>query len=114
MMSKYGFPVDDGIDKQPITLPTPKPKSDKPAPQLVEEAVKAGREMGFVPREPVQEAMVPGRRGGRRKTEAQDKVLVAGPARVIEAFRAYCDDGDYPSYWLALEELLKQAKGSKP
>ncbi|MGE4409616.1 MAG: hypothetical protein AB7D33_03485 [Sphingobium sp.] len=110
-MTKYGFPSDDEIETPPISLPSPKAKTAKPEPQLLEEAVKAGREMGFVPREPESKANAQVRRAGRRKTEPQDKILIAGPARVIEEFRSFCDEQNMPSYWLALETLMKQAKG---
>lgn len=112
-MSKYGFPDDEIVPPPAIDLPTPKPRTQKPEPALVAEAVKAGQELGFVPREPGPTAASPSlaaRRGGRRKSEPQDKLLVAGPARVIEAFRDLCERENIPSYWLALEMLMERAK----
>ncbi|MFG1298033.1 hypothetical protein V5F50_19765 [Xanthobacter sp. V13C-7B] len=113
-MSKYGFPDDEIVPPPAIELPTPKPRTEKPAPALVAEAVKAGQELGFVPREPGSPSapasgLIP-KRGGRRKSEPQDKLLVAGPARVIEAFREFCEQENIRSYWLALEMLMERAK----
>lgn len=115
-MGKYGF--DDAASAPVITLPTPKPKSEKPPPELVADAVRAGQQLGFVPREPVAQpaSAMPEtptareRRGGRRKTEPQGKLLIAGPERVMEAFRLYCDERDIASYWAALEDLLERAR----
>ncbi|WP_425106613.1 hypothetical protein [Ancylobacter sp.] len=116
-MSKYGFPDDEGEAPPIISLPNPKPKAQKPEPALVAEAVKAGQELGFVPRElPAAERSVKApRRPGRRRVEPQDKLLVTGPARVIEAFREFCEQENASSYWVALEMLLNRFEGqNKP
>ena len=104
-MSKYGFSAE--ATAEALSLPSPKQKREKPATELVVEAVKAGEGLGFVSREPRAEATA-SRRGGRRKSEPQDKLLIAGPARVIADFRAYCERENIPSYWAALEILMKR------
>lgn len=108
-MSKYGFD-DETIGEavaDAIALPKPKPKVARPPAEAVKEAVRAGEKLGFVSREPA--SVRRPRRGGRRKApEPQDQINIAGPARVIEAFRAYCDAQGTSSYWVGLEALLKQ------
>lgn len=104
-MSKYGFAEED---TPAISLPKPKASAPRPPAELVSEAAKVGESLGFVSREPRKDQP---RRGGRRRVEPQDKVLITGPARVITAFRAYCDANDL-HYWTALEQLLEAASSS--
>jgi hypothetical protein len=113
-MSKYGFDDDPAADPIPeaIALPKPKQKSPRPPAEAVKEAVKAGAKLGFVSREP-DAADRPARKGGRRKApEPQDNIYIAGPQRVIDAFRAYCDEQGVASYWLGLEALLKSERNT--
>ena len=113
-MGKYGFSDDvEPAAPQLISLPKPKPKADKPAPALVADAVRAGESLGFVSREPRKKAEAPARRPGRQRTEPQAKLLVTGPERVIDAFRAYCEREDIASYWQAIERLLESNSLSK-
>lgn len=116
-MSKYGFSDDEDEPPPIISLPSPKPKAQKPEAALIAEAVKAGQELGFVPREPpaAERPVKAPRRPGRRKVEPQDKLLVTGPARVIEAFRDFCERENASSYWVALEMLMNRFEGqNKP
>ena len=98
-MGKFGF-GDDGGDE--IKLPPPKKTSKgskKAAKTEVENAVRAGEQLGFVNRTQPR----------RRKPEPQDKLLVTGPKSVIDRYREYCDETSASSYWRALDELLKMA-----
>ena len=109
-MGKYGFGEEEGPVDPPaaITLPKPKKKSaDKPSADVVREAARAGEKLGFVSREPA--AKPPVRKAGRRKlVEEQDKLFIAGPLRVLQAFREYCDQEQLQNYWTGLERLLQQ------
>lgn len=104
-MSKYGF-----TEEEPPAISLPKPKASAPPPpaELVNEAAKVGEKLGFVSREPRKDQP---RRGGRKRVEPQDQLLITGPARVISAFRAYCDANEL-HYWTALEQLLESASPS--
>ena len=99
-MSKFGF--SDSIKEPPaIELPKPAKSGKKPDKAKVAKAVAAGKDLGFVSRE----GQGTVRRTGRKRTEPQGKLLIAGPERVIEQFRAYCDQ-EGVSYWAGLEVLL--------
>ncbi len=104
MTSKYGF--GGGLD-----LPPPSPaKARQPDEKLaLQEAVAAGEKLGFVSREP---ASTLKRRPGPKRTEAQDKVSIPGPKRVIDAFRAYCTDENL-TLWQGLERLLEGQGGAE-
>ena len=99
MSGKYGFW--GGIEL---------PKADSPKPRLVpdqsalKEALEAGVTLGFVSREPTAR-----RKPGPKRTEAQDKVSVPGPKRVIDQFRAFCTEQNV-TLWEGLE-LLLQGRG---
>lgn len=98
-------------------------KRIKPVPldnEAEERAAKAGEAKGFVSREqpkpkkatpslqkPVEDVVV-GRR--RRPKVPQGKILVTGPAEVLDRFAKFADDNDHSSYWKALEALLDGQK----
>ena len=103
MTSKYGF--GGGIDLPPPSPAKPRQPVEK---QALQEAVAAGEKLGFVSREPALK-----RRPGPKRTEAQDKVSIPGPKRVIDAFRAYCTDENL-TLWQGLERLLEGQGASKP
>jgi len=103
-MSKYGFGDDEDI--APIALPKARRQSPKPEPAAVRASVEEGRSLGFVPREgTAQPAPRAGRKPGRRKGEPKTQILISGPARVIDAFRDYCE-ADELTYWEAIERWL--------
>lgn len=100
MSDKYGF--GGGIE-----LPKPKAKTQpkpRPAPEMVQEAVNAGSNLGFVSREP-DERLKP----GPKRTEPQDKVTIPGPKRVIDEFRDLCR-AENMTLWQGMELLLKERK----
>lgn len=101
MKQKYGFGT--GIDL-PKTTPAPKqrPKVDSAA---FTQAVKAGTDLGFVSREPSTRL-----KPGPKRKEAQDKVSIPGPKRVVDDFRAFCSSRDL-TLWQGLELLLDEQKG---
>ena len=70
------------------------------------ELKKLGNDMGFISREPQSSRRKP----GPRRIEAQGKITLTGPKRVILRFQAYCENNDIP-YWKALESLLEQNMG---
>lgn len=100
-MSKYGF--GGGIE-----LPQPSPPAktrSKASTASVDRAVEAGKSLGFVSRE--------GRtklKPGPKRKEAQDKVSIPGPKRVINEFRAFCRERDI-TLWQGLELLLSEKRG---
>lgn len=99
MNSKYGFGV--GIDLPPITPTVSRVSVDK---DTLKQAVQAGERLGFVAREPSL-----ARKPGPKRTEAQDKVSIPGPRRVIDAFRGYCTTENL-TLWQGLEKLLNGQK----
>ena len=101
-MSKYGF-GGGGIQlPKPDIIPKSRPNIE---PQAVEKAVQAGVEQGFVSREPSTRL-----KPGPKRKEAQDKVSIPGPKRVVDDFRAYCRTRNL-TLWEGLEQLLAEEKG---
>lgn len=101
MSGKYGF--SGGIDL-PKTAPAPRPRPEVDSDSL-NEAVKAGANLGFVSREPTTRL-----KPGPKRKEAQDKVSIPGPKRVVDDFRAFCSTRDL-TLWQGLELLLEEQKG---
>ena len=99
MSGKYGF--GGGIELPNIDSPKPRLAPDQNA---LKEAVEAGATLGFVNREHTAK-----RKPGPKRTEAQDKVSVPGPKRVIDQFRAFCTEQNV-TLWEGLE-LLLQGRG---
>jgi hypothetical protein len=101
MSGKYGF--SGGIDLPKTTSePKPRPKVDRSS---LNEAVKAGADLGFVSREPTTRLKL-----GPKCKEPQDKVSIPGPKRVVDDFRAFCSTSDL-TLWQGLELLLEEQKG---
>jgi hypothetical protein len=100
-MSKYGFGAK-------IDLPA-RTKAGKSRPKItedtIEQAVRAGSELGFVPRDPP-----PRLKPGPRRTEPQDKMTIPGPKRVIDNFRRFCQSRNM-TLWQGIEHLLNSQKG---
>lgn len=92
---KYGF--GGGIQLPKVEAVPPHPRKEVPD---LSEALKAGNDLGFVNREPSAR-----RKPGPKRTEAQGKVSIPGPKRVIDRYRAYCNERDL-TLWRGLEELL--------
>jgi len=88
-----------GFNDDKVTLPTPAKR--QPESGNIEEALKAGKDLGFVDRSTNTK-----RKPGRRQTEPQDKITLTGPKRILEQFQALCDRED-ATYWQGLEILLK-------
>lgn len=101
MSGKYGF--GGGIELPKIDSPKPRLVPDQNA---LKEAVEAGTTLGFVNREPAATAK---RKPGPKRTEAQDKVSIPGPKRVIDQFRAFCTEQNV-TLWEGLE-ILVQSRG---
>ena len=100
-MSKYGF--GGGIElPQPSKDSKARPKVE---PDSVEKAVEAGKSLGFVSRE-VSTRLKP----GPKRKEAQDKVSIPGPKRVVDEFRAFCQERNI-TLWQGLELLLSEKRG---
>lgn len=100
MNGKYGF--GGGIELPKLDTSKPRPAPDQSA---LKEAVEAGVTLGFVNREPAAAKRKP----GPKRTEAQDKVSIPGPKRVIDQFRTFCDEQNV-TLWEGLE-LLLQVRG---
>jgi hypothetical protein len=101
MSGKYGF--SSGINLPKTTpAPKPRPKVDRSS---LDEAVKAGADLGFVSREPTTRL-----KPGPKRKEPQDKVSIPGPKRVVDDFRAFCSTRDL-TLWQGLELLLEEQRG---
>lgn len=96
MSGKYGF--GGGIELPKIESPKRRLAPDQEA---LKEAVEAGTTLGFVSREPSAK-----RKPGPKRTEAQDKVSIPGPKRVIDQFRAFCTEQNV-TLWEGLDLLLR-------
>ena len=96
MRGTYGF--GGGIELPKTDSPKPRPVPDQSA---LQEAIEAGTTLGFVNREPVAK-----RKPGPKRTEAQDKVSIPGPKRVVDQFRTFCTEQNV-SLWEGLEMLLQ-------
>lgn len=94
-----------GFEKGPLRLSEIKPvEKRKPSKDETEEAVRAGHELGFVPREvPREPETAP--RTRNRKREKRGNLLIHGPDRVLARFRDFADEADL-SYWEAIDRLL--------
>ena len=107
----YGFPTDDAPDATAtpaavgIKLPPVRKAAAVPAAPAgdIARAVQAGQELGFVSRDTVAR-----RKPGPKRKEAQDRLTVTGPKRVIDRLKAY-SDGAGLSYCEAIEALLDAA-----
>ena len=112
MSSKYGFD-EEATGARPVasslSLPGPKQSQERPSEQDVMEAARSGQSLGFVSREPRADAE-PRRYVRKRKVEVQDKLMIAGPLRVLDEFRAYCDREGVSSYWAGLERLVEATR----
>lgn len=100
MSGKYGF--GGGIELPKIDTPKPRTALDQEA---LKDAVEAGTTLGFVNREQTTAKRKP----GPKRTEAQDKVSIPGPKRVIDQFRAFCTERNV-TLWEGLD-LLLQSRG---
>ncbi len=98
MTHKYGF---EGELKLPKPKTSRKAAAGASAVPAVEQAVAAGRALGFVDR-----TSQPRAKPGPKRKEPQDKVTIPGPKRVIDHFRAHCKAHDL-TLWEGLEDLLK-------
>ncbi len=107
----YGFPTDDApVAATPsatagITLPPARRKPVEAAVAVPDLArvKQAGQELGFVSRDTTAR-----RKPGPKRKEAQDRLTVTGPKRVIDRLKAY-SDGAGLSYCEAIEALLDAA-----
>ncbi|MCV6547751.1 MAG: hypothetical protein OIF56_10795 [Cohaesibacter sp.] len=98
----YGFNKSEHSPDPAITLPAP--KKEKPdSRQAVSKALDAGKKLGFVSRQTQTR-----RKPGPRRTEAQGKLTLTGPQRVIERLQAYADSLGGVPYWQAVEKLLDE------
>jgi len=101
MSGKYGF---SGGINLPKTTPSPKPRPKVDGSSL-NDAVKAGADLGFVSREPTTRL-----KPGPKRKEPQDKISIPGPKRIVDDFRAFCSTRDV-TLWQGLELLLEEQKG---
>ena len=102
-MSRFGF------EEKPLELPELKTAVERnPDGKLIAEVARAGRDLGFVPRDSKPSAgKAP--RARRRRREKRSNILIHGPERVLDRFRDFADAEDL-SYWEAIERLLDQQR----
>ena len=100
MSGKYGF--GGGIELPKMDPPRPRLALDQ---RTLKDSVEAGTTLGFVNRAPPPATRQP----GPKRTEAQDKVSIPGPKRVIDQFRAFCTEQNV-TLWEGLD-LLLQGRG---
>jgi len=87
-----------------VQLPPQSRETVTPRPAMGQ-VLQAAAELGFVSREAATR-----RRPGPRRTEAQDKITVTGPKRVLDRLKAFCDTTGEASYCAAIERLLDMAE----
>lgn len=92
-----------------IVLPAASvPRARRPVDRAtLDDALEAGRSLGFVARDPA--PVDPGplrRRPGPRRGELRDRLSVPGPRRVTDAFRAFCTRHGL-THWQGLERLMR-------
>lgn len=94
-----------GFDKaaEPLKLPQQAP-AKAPEPTNLAGVLQAGSALGFVTRDGAAR-----RKTGPKRTEPQDKITIAGPKRIIDRLKAYCDREGGLSYHAAIEALLDEA-----
>lgn len=100
-MSKYGF---GGGIELPQLSEAPRTRR-KAEPDSVGRAVEAGKSLGFVSREGPTRL-----KPGPKRKEPQDKVSIPGPKRVVDDFRAFCQERDI-TLWQGLELLMSESRG---
>ena len=94
-------------------LPAARPRA-APDRTALDDALEAGRSLGFVPRDP-QDRLAAGtrRRPGPRRREEQDRLTVAGPRRVTDAFRTLCSRLAM-THWEMLDRLMRSSAQADP
>ena len=91
-----------GFDKPLETLKLPQQVAPKKAEAVdMSSVLQAGSSLGFVSREATAR-----RKTGPKRTEPQDKVTIAGPKRIIDRLKAYCDRQGGIAYHTAIEAML--------
>lgn len=100
-MTGYGF--EDENDHELPDLPKLPKKAGRVSNERLKSVVKAGEELGFVPRNP----SVTNRSRKAVNKEPQGKILVTGPERVLSALRDLSISKDQP-YWKVIEELISE------
>ena len=103
-MSNYGFNDED--DFVPPPLPKRTTNVDK---GNIKSAVKAGNDMGFVPREVPSVKQTETRDRRRINKEPQGKILITGPERILGKLRELSIERNEP-YWKVIERLLEGSK----
>jgi hypothetical protein len=78
------------------------PATKKPEPVNLGQVLQAGSALGFVSRD----AGPARRKTGPKRTEPQDKITIAGPKRIIDRLKAYCDREGGLTYHAAIDALL--------
>lgn len=91
-----------GFDKPLETVKLPAQAAPKTTEKVdLSSVLQAGNALGFVSREATTR-----RKTGPKRIEPQDKVTIAGPKRIIDRLKSYCDrEGGIP-YHAAIEALL--------
>lgn len=100
---KYGF---DQTPTDSVTLPPVRTRPAAPAADIGR-ALQAGQELGFVSRDATAR-----RKPGPKQREPQDRTTIAGPKRVLDRLKAYCDRHG-ASYCEAIDALLDMAEAKR-
>lgn len=100
---KYGF---DQAPTDTVKLPPVRTRPATAAPDMGR-ALQAGQELGFVSRD-----VSARRKPGPKQKEPQDRTTIAGPKRVLDRLKAYCD-GNGLSYCEAIDALLDTAEARR-
>lgn len=104
---KYGFDESTPAATDTVKLPPMRQKAAEtiPAAAPMARVLQAGAELGFVSRDTTDR-----RRPGPKRKEPQDRVSIAGPKRVLDRLKAYCDREGGVSYCEAISALLDIAE----
>lgn len=89
-----------------VQLPQ-QPREAAPIKPALSQVLQAGAELGFVSREATR------RKPGPRRMEAQDRITVTGPKRVIDRLKAYSDTMGGVSYCEAIDALLNAVEAKE-
>lgn len=108
----YGFDnsaaTAESVPLDTVRLPTPKARETAPVAAPMPQVLQAAAELGFVSRD-----VSARRKPGPKRKEAQDKITVTGPKRIMDRLKAYCDAKGGISYCDGIEALLDAVQKTK-
>lgn len=108
-MSDYGFDETD----ETFTPPKLPKRTSNTSKQNVQTAVKAGQEIGFIPRDTASVGTHEPKDRRQLNKEPQGKILITGPERILAQLRTISIETNQP-YWKVVETLLERYTETEP